>query len=185
MLIRSSVATSCRILAGSFFLLLMGICGVSLCGSRIQSRSGTLVVGRYTNGDYGYAVTIPKNMAAFRTPPPAPNHGFGMNLSTMPDSYLWVDASYDVLEYPGTIAEWKVQLLRERGASNATIRKQSKTNLGGLAAVRIVIDYELKGAAMMSETVDARRAPKGHKALESSIRSILSVQKNVSRKILG
>lgn len=142
-------------------LFLLSLLGISLHARGIQRQSGTAVVGRYTNADYGYAVTIPKGMTAFRTPAPAPNHGFGMNLSKTPDSYLWVDASYDVLEYSGTLAEWEVASLLGRGANNAIIRNQSTTSLGGLSAVHIIIDYDLKGVAMVSEIVNARRKPKG------------------------
>jgi hypothetical protein len=149
------------VISWSLILLLLGFGFVSICVGGVQARSGTPVVGRYTNGDYGYTVTIPRNLTAFRASAPAPNHGFDINLSEAPQSYLWVDASFDVLEYSGTLAEWTVHSLRERGASKATIRNQSSTSLGGLSAVRIIIDYELKGAAMVSETVNARRGPKG------------------------
>lgn len=127
----------------------------------IQAPTGMRIVGRYTNVDYGYSVRIPDSLTAFRSTPPAPNHGFGMDLSESPRSYLWVDASYDVFEYSGTLAESIRDSLIDRGAAHAKIRKESSTRLGNLSAVHVIIDYELRGSAMISETINARRKANG------------------------
>ena len=53
--------------------------------------------GRYTNVDYGYSVVIPDGLVGENDPAPAPNHGFGITLSS--GTNLWVDASYEAVPY--------------------------------------------------------------------------------------
>src|SRR5947209_17398721 len=61
-----------------------------------QASSGDIVVkGRYSNYDYAYSVRIPAGLTGFRAAAPAPNHGFGIELSEQPKSSIWVDASYN------------------------------------------------------------------------------------------
>jgi len=58
----------------------------------------TEVTGVYQNWDYGYEVRVPDNLIGYRSPAPAPNHGFGILISRSPKTYVWVDASYLVEE---------------------------------------------------------------------------------------
>ncbi len=126
-----------------------------LCYAATQALGDTTVTGRYTNGDYGFSVRIPGSVKTFRTPAPAPNHGFGINLSEQSYSYLWVDASYAVGDYDTAkdLPMWTISLLASRGATNAKVVSQSRTRLGSLSAINLVIDYELKGSQMVSETI--------------------------------
>ena len=93
------------------------------------------VVGRYTNPNYRFSVTVPDSVHAFGTAPPAPNHGFGINLSKMPYSYLWVDGSYFVYDYTeNELGRELIRTLESRGATNARIAKHEQTRLGQLRA---------------------------------------------------
>jgi len=120
-------------------------------------------VGRYTNGDYGFSVTIPKSVEAFGTPDAAPNHGFAISISKTPYSYLWVDGSFAVgdCDNDQAIPQFEMALLRDRGALNVSMIKQAKTRLGGLSGIHFIIGYELRGSPMVSERIWALRAPKG------------------------
>jgi hypothetical protein len=135
----------------------------AICVGSTQVPTGVPVyVGRYTNGDYGFSVTVPKNLKAFGTPDPAPNHGFAISISEMPYSYLSVDASFAVGDYDNEQAtpQFEMALLRNSGGANVRMIKQSRTRLGGLSGIHFVIGYELSGAPMVSETIWALLLPR-------------------------
>lgn len=46
----------------------------------------------YRNVNYGYAVRLPPGTTIITSEPPAPNHGFGVQLT--PTVYLWVDGHH-------------------------------------------------------------------------------------------
>jgi hypothetical protein len=143
--------------------LILSLFIASTCCATTQIHGGTPVTGRYIDVDYGFSVLIPSNVKAFRTPEPAPNHGFGINLSESPYSYLWVDGSYAVGDYDTEqdLPMKTIYLLRSRDATNTKIVKQSRTRMGSLSAIHLVIDYELKGTPMVSETIWALRVRTG------------------------
>lgn len=137
-------------------------------------RGEARVESRYENNTYGYSVELPRGMVGAGAPPPAPNHGFGIDLdsphstdwNTRPDfpkSYLTVDGSYNSLEWKLLDDAVKSQLsfLREQG-TNVRVQSRGWTNLGGLRAARIVSTFEKGGEEMVSEEVVAfRREPGG------------------------
>jgi hypothetical protein len=106
--------------------------------------------GRYSNGEYGYAVTIPKDITGYASPPPSPNHGFGIVLSWEPRSYIYFDGSYTL---DGSVSdqmslneveEWYLGLLRKESEKVLAI-KQVNTQLGSLPAKRHIVDRTCKG----------------------------------------
>jgi hypothetical protein len=114
----------------------------------VQAQQGAPVINQYTNGDYRFSVPIPENLEMIRSDEYAPTHGFGVMLSRTPYSYLWVDGTFYSEDY--TVQEVpRVKTKR---------RNQSRTRLGGLSAMHFIIDYELKGTPMVSETIWALRA---------------------------
>jgi hypothetical protein len=130
---------------------------------------GTAVSGRYTNREYGFSVTVPKRLKAFRNSPPAPNHGFRINLSEQ--SYLWVDASYNVTNSTyDTIPQREVAFLNQRGANQSKLSRQAQTMLRGIPAIHFRIDYELNGVPMVAERIWALRTATANAAgIEYSI----------------
>ncbi|MBV8855606.1 MAG: hypothetical protein JOZ02_01475 [Acidobacteria bacterium] len=121
--------------------------------------------GAYRNFPYGYSVEIPAGMVGLGSTPPAPQHGFGIDLDNprsprwpqeaeFPKSYVYVDGSYNSLEWEGLgdAVNFGLRCLRKEG-KNVRVRSRTKTSLGGLRAVRVVALYEQGGEAMVSDEV--------------------------------
>jgi hypothetical protein len=71
-----------------------------LCSSvYAQTKPDIVVKNRYSNYDYAYSVRIPKGLTGSQSPPPFPNHGFGIQLSDKPKASISVDASYNAAEW--------------------------------------------------------------------------------------
>lgn len=68
----------------------------------------TRLTGRYTNVDYGFEVTIPKDLWASRPSAPYPNHGFVIPVSSK--TKVWVDAHYDMPDTPYRFSNHDAQL---------------------------------------------------------------------------
>jgi hypothetical protein len=126
-----------------------------------------LFKGRYENYVYGYSVYIPDGMVGAGSTPPAPQHGFGINLDNpcstawkgardFPKSYLYVDGSYNSLEWRwlDDAVAFHLNFLREK-AENIRVQSRTLTRLGGLHAVRVVALYEEGGEEMVSDEVVA------------------------------
>ena len=123
--------------------------------------------GRYENWTYGFSVDIPAGMLGVGSTPPAPNHGFGIDLDDprstgwvrrggFPASYLYADGSYNSLEWRrlDEAAASQLDFLREEG-ENVRVQSREWTRLGGLRALRVVARYERGGEPMVSDTVVA------------------------------
>lgn len=123
--------------------------------------------GRYENFVYGFSVEIPAGMVGSGSAPPAPDHGFGIDLDDprstawngrrdFPQSYLYVDGSYNSYDWErlNHAVESHWSFLRKKGA---TLHAQNKTptRLGGLRAVRAVAYYDAGGVVMVSDAVFA------------------------------
>lgn len=123
--------------------------------------------GRYKNYVYGYFVSIPAGMVGVGSTPPAPQHGFGIDLddpystawngaTCCPKSYLYVDGSYNSLEWKwldDAVAS-HLNFLREK-AENVRVQSRTLTRLGGLRAVRVIALYEEGSVEMVSDEVVA------------------------------
>ncbi|HEX7957502.1 MAG TPA: hypothetical protein VF508_11200, partial [Pyrinomonadaceae bacterium] len=130
--------------------------------------------GRYVNYTYGFSVELPAGMVAAGSTPPAPNHGFGIDLDhprsvewngrlDFPKSYVYADGSYNSAEWggPDDAADSYLDYLREDGR-NVRAQSRTPTRLAGLRAVRVVARYEEGGEQMVSDAVFAfRRGPGG------------------------
>lgn len=125
--------------------------------------------GRYENHVYGYSVQIPAGMRGAGATPPAPQHGFGIDLDNprstawkdardFPKSYLYVDGSYNSVEWKRLedAADAQVGYLRE-GGREVRVRGRKRTSLGGLPALRVVAQYEERGRRMVYDAVFAFR----------------------------
>ena len=127
-------------------------------------------VGRYENYVYGYSVEIPAGMVGLGAPPPAPQHGFGIDLddprstawirgTEFPKSYIYVDGSYNSMEYERLedAVNSHLSFLREKGREvYEQVPRESR--LGELPAVRVITQYEQDGVDMVSDKIIAFRA---------------------------
>ncbi|HEX8719613.1 MAG TPA: hypothetical protein VF736_03135 [Pyrinomonadaceae bacterium] len=134
-------------------------------GRRDEARPA--YVGRYDNYVYGFSVDLPAGMLGVGSAPPAPNHGFGIDLDApgsaewarrpgFPESYLYADGSYNSLEWRrlDEAVESRLSFLREEGA-NVRVQSRAWTRLGGLRALRVVARYERGGEPMVSDGIVA------------------------------
>ena len=132
-----------------------------------EDGSAVFDTGVYENYTYGYSVRIPDGMIGLGETPPAPQHGFGIDLDNprstrwpygteSPKSYVYVDGSYNSLEWrrPDDAVNFSLRCLREK-ARNFRVRSRTATRLGGLRAVRVVALYEQEGAEMVRDEVVA------------------------------
>lgn len=126
-----------------------------------NTREETLAYeqGRYSNYDYAYSVRIPKGLIGYRSPAPMPNHGFGIDLSKEADSQVWMDASYNSLEWASfdDAINTELDYLKEKDVSDIKLVRRVSTHLSRLRAVRFVIDYKRSGIPMVREVILAFR----------------------------
>ena len=121
----------------------------------------------YRNYVYGYSVGIPAGMVGSGSTPPAPDHGFGIDLDDprstawngrpgFPQSYLNVDGSYNSYDWErlDDAVNSRLGFLREKGG-NVRVLSRAETRLGGLRALRVVARYERDGVEMVSDEVVA------------------------------
>jgi hypothetical protein len=120
--------------------------------------------GEYENHVYGYSVRIPAGMVGVGPTPPAPQHGFGIDLDDprstawqsapgFPKSYLYVDGSYNSLgwERLDDAVKFQLSFLREKGRE-VRVQIRQRTMLERLPAVRLVAYYEEGDVEMVSDT---------------------------------
>ena len=103
------------------------------------------VEGRYSNGQYHYAVDVPAGHAAYLDPD-APDHGVGIVLSWEPRAYVNVDGTYDAVEWKTPAAAAKQLLAWKRDSSTSVLsHAQSPARLGPLRALRQVVRHRCAG----------------------------------------
>ena len=125
--------------------------------------------GRYENCVYGYSVAIPAGMLGVGSTPPAPQHGFVIDLDNpgsaawlgredAPESYISADGSYNSLGWKrlDEAADDQLTYLREKGV-NVRVQSRTTTSLAGLRAVRVVARYEKGGEVWISDDIVALR----------------------------
>jgi hypothetical protein len=111
------------------------------------------VFGQYTNAAYGYKVRIPKGFTGLKPPPPMPNHGFFIRLSSDSDERIDVDANYNSLFWASLDDAVKATLGLIRSRSEKLVLVNQKTSrLGEIPAVRFVVTY--RGAASTNTVLE-------------------------------
>jgi hypothetical protein len=121
--------------------------------------------GHYANYAYGYSVEIPAGMVGLGPTPPAPQHGFGIDLDNprstswihgpeFPKSYIYVDGCANSLEWKrlDEATNSHLRFLREQGR-NVRLQRRTEMLLGGITALRVVARYEQDGVEMVSDEV--------------------------------
>jgi hypothetical protein len=115
--------------------------------------------GPYTNYEYGYYVTIPEGLIGDRSPAPNPQHGFGIDLSKPDNAQVWVDGSYNALEW-GSLdeaANETLRYLKDDDVSNIRVTRRRYARLSNLRAVRIEVSYQKAGRSMIDDEIIAFR----------------------------
>lgn len=110
------------------------------------AKGETLIRSRYVNCTYRFRIDLPAGLVGHADDPPAPNHGFGIDLgdpratrgarrTAKLDRYLYVDATYNTLEEPSAdaVVQHRAREFR-RLHPEARISTRAVT-IGGLEAV--------------------------------------------------
>jgi len=133
-----------------------------------ETETETLWKVQYTNCDYGYFILLGNEVTGHGSHSPAPNHGILVPLpdvgrtSSATDNeerYVWVDASYDVIDdqsLAGAVSH-EEQLMEEvRGKPNTV--KQVRTKLASVPAILIRVEYSTLKGTVVEETIVAVRS---------------------------
>lgn len=114
--------------------------------------TGHYVNGHYVNERYGYSVDIPPGDVGLSDRPPAPNHGFVVQLSNDPERLIVIDGSYNA---PGLVsldafARFKLDSLKQRGATDCETLLIEATFLGDkIPALHLRVAYTISGEGML------------------------------------
>jgi hypothetical protein len=135
----------------------------SLPSLNVRQGDGTRR-GFYYNCGFGYAFYIPRGFVGEGNPDGTPQHGVRISLSERPESYVWVDGSYNALDWRtlDDAARFYREALNERGENVSLVGRQVMS-LGRLRALRLMFSYRERGAGdtVIEEVVLARRKSKG------------------------
>ena len=98
---------------------------------------------RYSNYEYAYTVSIPAGFTGIGPAAPFPQHGIGITLSKRPKSYVWLDGSYNSLEWESLeqATDKHLKWLADDRNELILLKRQS-INLQNLAAMRLVVRYK-------------------------------------------
>ena len=88
-----------------------------------------------------------------------PQHGFGIDLSKPDNAQVWVDGSYNALEW-GSLdeaANETLRYLKDDDVSNMRVTRRRYARLSQLRAVRIEVTYQKAGRSMIDDEIIAFR----------------------------
>jgi hypothetical protein len=159
-----------------------------------ETDSETLWRVRYRNCDYGYSVTLAPGVVGHGNLPPNPNHGFLISLpdvgrnssaSNEEERYVWVDASYDVIDDQSLegAAEEDVKLSGKRLGKLALVA-QRRTRLAGLPARWNRVEHASAKGVVVDESVIAVRLGIVYTIGLTTLQQNASQDENQFRKIL-
>ena len=123
-----------------------------------ESPSRVAVVGLYANPNYAYSVRLPYGLVGFHDPAPQPNHGIGQWLDG--GGYLWVDGSYNSLDWQSLeeAVDANLGFLAEDSVSTVDELERRRSGLGNLDGMRLVARYQnQEGTAMIEKILIAIR----------------------------
>jgi len=131
--------------------------------SQKMSRDDGTRRGFYYNCGYGYAFHIPKGLVGRGEPDGHPQHGVRIWMSEQPESYVWIDGSFNSLEWQtlDDAAKFQREALNDRGKDVSLIERQA-ARLGRLKALRLTFSYVENdtGSRVIEEVVVAQRRSK-------------------------
>jgi hypothetical protein len=115
--------------------------------------------GLYSNYEYGYSVIIPDGLTAYRSPAPMPQHGVGIDLFKEDEAQVWINGTYDSLEW-GSLkeaAKENVKYLKDDNVSDIKVMRKTYGRLSSLRAFRIVAAYRKSGVPLIEDEIIAIR----------------------------
>jgi hypothetical protein len=124
----------------------------------------TIWIGRYSNCQYGYYSLLPSGVVAHAEHPPAPHHGFVINLPDVTvktevtfdnsDRLVWVNAEYNVTEEStlAGVSDYQIDLT-SRNKEGFKLVEQSPAMLRGVPATRFKVEYETPKGRVIEEEV--------------------------------
>ena len=102
-----------------------------------QQPDGIPFQGTYENKfGYAYRVNIPPGLTGLKAPPPAPQHGFAIDLGS--GARISVDGSYNATDYPTARRAAEAHADSLKGAQP----RYHRTTLAGLPAVETIIHHQ-------------------------------------------
>jgi hypothetical protein len=103
--------------------------------------------GSYENKAYGYSVMIPTDLVGYDGANPFYQQGFGLLLGSEPQSYVFVNAEPNSLEFarPADAASRFLDYLRKHGGKLES-SKVTESQLGTLKAALLVANYTCPGS---------------------------------------
>src|SRR5215467_7192744 len=102
--------------------------------------------GKYSNPLFAYHIVVPTGLTGHITRPPAPDHGFGVDLEPASNAYIWVDGSYNALDYPSALSAIKESvkwLEKEHTLVGKPVFRHSK--MASLPAQQLLVRYRKCG----------------------------------------
>jgi hypothetical protein len=118
-----------------------------------------VISGQYINDNYGYMLTIPDEIRAMQSPPPAPNHGFVARIKSDPQATIYVDGSYDTgtANTLSKATDREINYLSAEHGAGFVLLKRRLTRLGKRTAARFTVQYTdvSTGVTMIEDTVIA------------------------------
>jgi hypothetical protein len=114
----------------------ISIVGVAIVCAIVTASAQTISApSEYRNDSYEYAVTLPPGVKILASEPPAPDHGFGIKLTST--TQLWVDGSY--VEAAHNLRETIEEEKRIEKLGHCRLLRTRAASLGGEAAVERVL----------------------------------------------
>ena len=105
--------------------------------------------GYYRNYTYGYSIVIPEGLVGKSSPLPMPQHGVGILLSMNPIGYLFVDGSYNSVEWKSSekAAEEHIEFTKNESEGIISVQKNNLL-FNNIEATRILVKYKCPNADM-------------------------------------
>jgi hypothetical protein len=117
--------------------------------------------GRYENQTFAYSAAIPGGLVGSKTKPPAPAHGFFIELPGRPETRIDVNADYNTMDYAsGRDASAGETQWFVKQCSSEVRTESAMTTLGSLPAFRTRIRCRRRESSLLLDSIVAlREAP--------------------------
>lgn len=122
------------------FTIWLSFTGCALIASALSADERQInITGTYLNKDYGYFVHLKDGLSGSNLAPPAPQHGFGINLKPSTAGYVWVMAYYDALMVGSVERAAEQESHRFVEQDGLLVIEDKPATLSGLAAREVVL----------------------------------------------
>lgn len=131
----------------SFALLLL--CPIAIhAEENVAKTEDTCQKGLFSSETYLYSIALPEGVVCCHDPAPNPVHGCAVSLPGAHGARLWVDGSYNTLDYSTPDDALNAIVGRELVAGTTlTVVRHERVRLGALDAVRLTLRFTGRGGA--------------------------------------